>query len=380
MRSCSAINPRLVYVAVTGWGESGPMAQGQATDNRIQAFAGFSSLNGAPGTSNEMYRHYTQLDGSTGNYITQAVLLALLARERTGRGQLVNISMLEAAVALQTSRLGEYLATGDQPQNLGSASSAIAPSEAFLCEEGVYLGIEARTEQQWRNLCDALGLQRPPGDPRFADNASPGAEPRGAAGDHRAPADHAAAAMVAVEAEQGGRAERKVHPIRRARQSPAAQGERLHPRDRYAAMGPSLRGWPALGLLSHARRSFTPRMPSVSIRRRSSMRSTISRRSPKPAWIESPGDDTRPPLTGYRVLELAQGISGPYAGVELADAGADVIKVEHVTGDVARTWQPRGANDLGAAFIQLNRGKRSVQLDLTSEFGKAAPAQPDRRQ
>jgi crotonobetainyl-CoA:carnitine CoA-transferase CaiB-like acyl-CoA transferase len=82
--------------------------------------------------------------------------------------------------------------------------------------------------------------------------------------------------------------------------------------------------------------------------------------------------DNRPPLDGLKVIEIAQGIAGPYAGMELADAGADVIKVEHLSGDLAREWEPRGATGLGAAFLQLNRGKRSVVLDLTSEDGGSA--------
>ena len=114
--SCARINPRLIYLAVSGWGEEGPMADKMATDNRVQSLAAFASMNGAPGTNGEMYRHYTQIDGSSGNYITQAVLLGLLARERTGRGQRINLTMTEACLALQTSRIGEFLATGKRPR------------------------------------------------------------------------------------------------------------------------------------------------------------------------------------------------------------------------------------------------------------------------
>jgi crotonobetainyl-CoA:carnitine CoA-transferase CaiB-like acyl-CoA transferase len=81
-------------------------------------------------------------------------------------------------------------------------------------------------------------------------------------------------------------------------------------------------------------------------------------------------DDNRPPLAGLRVIELAQGIAGPYAGLELVDAGADVVKVEHTTGDIAREWEPRTPAGWAAAFVQLNRGKRSIQLDLESDDGR----------
>src|SRR6266545_1744935 len=165
------INPRLVSLAVSGWGETGPLADKTATDNRVQSLAAFASVNGAPGTNGEMYRHYTQIDGTSGNYITQAVLLGLMARERTGRGQRINLTMTEACLALQTSRIAEYLATGQRPANLGSASSAIAPCDAYLCEEGVYLGIEAHSAKQWQHLCLALGLEHLLDDVRFSTNA-----------------------------------------------------------------------------------------------------------------------------------------------------------------------------------------------------------------
>ncbi len=78
------------------------------------------------------------------------------------------------------------------------------------------------------------------------------------------------------------------------------------------------------------------------------------------------------PLEGYRVVDLADAISGPYAAMELADAGADVIKIERPTGDRARGWGSQAKGDLGAAFLALNRAKRGVTLDLESDAGVAA--------
>ena len=78
------------------------------------------------------------------------------------------------------------------------------------------------------------------------------------------------------------------------------------------------------------------------------------------------------PLEGYRVVDLADGISGPYAAMELADAGADVIKIERPQGDRTRGWGSRKKGDFGAAFMALNRAKRSVALDLESDAGVAA--------
>ena len=162
------INPRLVYCGVSGWGASGPLSDRTATDPQLQAFTGFAGNSGVPGGKPETYRHFTQLDATTGNYATMAILMALLARERTGLGQRIDLTMVQAAIAVQASRIGEYLATGDQPPLLGSATSSIVPSEAFRTEDGTYLGVQATTSAQWQSLCHVLGLESLACDPRFA--------------------------------------------------------------------------------------------------------------------------------------------------------------------------------------------------------------------
>ena len=81
----------------------------------------------------DRFRHLAHLDLTTATTITQAILQALIARERTGRGQLIEIEMLTAAMALQTTRLAEYFATGEQPPPLGSAAATTAPHQAFKC-------------------------------------------------------------------------------------------------------------------------------------------------------------------------------------------------------------------------------------------------------
>ncbi len=372
------INPRLIYIAVSGWGEMGPMAPGAATDNRIQAYSGFSALNGAPGTSNELYRHYTQLDGTSGNYITQAALLALMARERTGKGQRIDISMLEASFALQTSRLGEYLATGKQPANLGAASSAIAPSDAYLCEEGVYLGIEAATEQRWQAMCGALGLERLQDDPRFATNAL-------RVQNHEALRDEIESRLRTKPARwwqlklwKAGVPNGKFTRFDEIVNHPQARENGYIREQDTKGWGRFYSGGLAWGF------SRTPAELETAHLVGEDTADILDEAERIPEPVAAPLDDTtaqgdgEPPLKGLRVVEVAQGIAGPYTGAELADAGADVIKVEHVSGDVARTWEPRGKHDVGAAFIQLNRGKQSVSLDLTSESGRAALAQPDR--
>ncbi len=163
-----AINPRLVYCSICGWGSSGPLSERTATDPQLQAFTGFAGNSGVPGGRPETYRHFTQLDATTGNYATMAILMALLARERSGRGQRIDLTMVQAATAVQASRIGEYLATGEQPPLLGSETASVVPSGAFRAEDGTFLGVQATTPVQWKSLCDVLGLESLACEPRFA--------------------------------------------------------------------------------------------------------------------------------------------------------------------------------------------------------------------
>ena len=159
------INPRLIYCAVCGWGEGGPFGDRTATDPQLQAFTGFASTSGVPGGKPETYRHFTQLDATTGNYATMAILMALLARDRTGQGQRIDLTMVQAAAAVQASRIGEYLASGEHPPLLGSEAASVVPSGAYRCEDGVHVGVQASTQDQWLSLCRVLGLEDLAADP-----------------------------------------------------------------------------------------------------------------------------------------------------------------------------------------------------------------------
>lgn len=165
------LNPALVYCSITGWGRTGPLATEPGTDTVVQAFSGFWSGSGTPGGEGEFYRHYTQLDAATGNAAAQAVLLGLLHRRRTGEGVRVDVSMLQAAAAIQTLPLGSYVATGVAPTPAGSASAYTAPDEAFATRDHRQVGVSVRTAAQWHDFCAALGHPEWEHDPRFATNA-----------------------------------------------------------------------------------------------------------------------------------------------------------------------------------------------------------------
>jgi CoA:oxalate CoA-transferase len=165
------VNPRMIYVAASAYGRTGPMAREAGIDPTVQSFCGWCSVTGPENGRGEMFRHLAHLDLTTATTITQAVLQALIARERTGKGQRIEIEMLTAAMALQTTRLAEYFATGVQPQPLGSAAATSAPHEAFECQDHKFLAIGVERDEQWPGLCRALKLDDLISDPRFSTNS-----------------------------------------------------------------------------------------------------------------------------------------------------------------------------------------------------------------
>lgn len=163
-----ALNPRLIYASASGFGSSGPLVKLGATDPHIQAFTGSCVVNGEPGGLRQRMRWYGHFDVTTSMCIVQAVLTALYDRDRTGKGQRAETTMVDAAMSLQRVRISEHLA-GGAPVRMGSATTYVVPDQAFpTCDGHVF--VSATSRRQWRRLCDALGLPHVSEDERFATN------------------------------------------------------------------------------------------------------------------------------------------------------------------------------------------------------------------
>jgi crotonobetainyl-CoA:carnitine CoA-transferase CaiB-like acyl-CoA transferase len=163
------INPRLVYCAISGFGESGPLARESCADPIMQAFSGFACSNGAPGDELEAFRFTGFIDLTTSSMATEAILAALYQREQTGLGQKVEISMLEAAIEIQFTRYAELLGAGLVPVARGSENPALAPDGAYAANDQPIF-VTVHTDPAWRGLCDALDLAEIATDARFATN------------------------------------------------------------------------------------------------------------------------------------------------------------------------------------------------------------------
>jgi len=162
-----ASNERLVYCAVTGWGQDGPYADRPALDIIVQGMSGLMSVTGEEGGA-PVKVGVAISDLAAGLYGTIAILAALAARDRDARGQLVDISMLESSVALAVWEAGQYFTTGEIPRASGSAHKLVAPYQAIRGSDGHFI-VGATTPPNWTAFCRALGLEQLERDERFAD-------------------------------------------------------------------------------------------------------------------------------------------------------------------------------------------------------------------
>ena len=163
-----ALCPRLVYCSISGYGRTGPYAERPGYDFIIQAEGGLMGIIGPE--DGQPYRvGIPIIDINSGMFAATAILAALHARERTGEGQLVDISLMDTCVALLTNVASNYLVGGMAPRRLGNAHPNIAPYEAFRARDR-WFALAAANERQWATLCDTIGRPGLKQDPRFATN------------------------------------------------------------------------------------------------------------------------------------------------------------------------------------------------------------------
>jgi crotonobetainyl-CoA:carnitine CoA-transferase CaiB-like acyl-CoA transferase len=166
----SAVNPRLIYASISGFGQTGPYADRPGFDLIAQGMTGIMSVTGEPhGTPVKCGVPIADL--SVGLIATNGVLAALIAREKTGRGQYIDTSLFDSALAMAVWETTEYWASGATPRAMGSAHRLSAPYQAFRTSNG-YMTLAALTSVQWQQLCATIDRPALATDPRFETNAA----------------------------------------------------------------------------------------------------------------------------------------------------------------------------------------------------------------
>ncbi len=163
-----AANPRLVYCSVSGFGATGPWSNKPGYDLAVQGRSGLMAITGeAAGPPTKVGTSIADL--VTGLYAAQGVLLALYRRERTGRGDVVDLAMLDAVVSLLSYQAGIHFADDSVPRRQGNRHPTIVPYESFPASDG-WFNLAVGNDSLWRRFCAAAGVESLAADPRFGTN------------------------------------------------------------------------------------------------------------------------------------------------------------------------------------------------------------------
>src|SRR5262247_646650 len=164
----SAVNPRLIYCAVSGFGQTGPERATAAFDGKLQAMSGIMSITGEPahGPTRAGFAICDTIGGLTA---ALAVASALFQRMQTGRGQLVDVAMLDAALAFIPGPVSEYTVAGIVPRQIGNGSASRKPTASRFRARDGYIVLAVLTEKQFGSLMKTLGRADALTDPRFKD-------------------------------------------------------------------------------------------------------------------------------------------------------------------------------------------------------------------
>ena len=366
-QALSVENPGLVYTSSSSWGDVGPMRDKAALDPHVQAFSGFGGLNGKSGGTPEMLR-FVHMDPAGAVVVANLSLLGLLGRERFGQPCHLHTSHFAMGIAMQANRAGETLLANMPIELLGSASSASAPNQCFQMLDGEYIAVACDTQMQWEGLCRGLKATELTKDPRFLSNVD------------RVENRQVLAQIVGDAIKQKPKRwwvvqfERELVPHGFSMDFEQIQHHQQVVENEFITTLQS----------GHAGDMFTGSIPWK-------FSETVAVIDP---WLAEPGEHTQhivekgfngecstfekkkgedkfvPPLTGLKVIDATQGYTGPYIGLMLAEAGAEVIKIEPKGLDWSRDLAPRTSTGNSALFESFNRNKESRMIDWTQGDGQ----------
>jgi CoA:oxalate CoA-transferase len=362
------LNPRIIYCSSTSYGAQGPLSKLGAADPFMQAATGLAGINGVPGSNGEIFRYVAHLDWTTSLTILQAVLLAVIARERTGAGQKIDTSAFEAGLTLQTTRIAEYFATSKRPFLLGSGNPLIVPSQAFMTADKKYINVSVPREEYWPRLCKSLDLEKLILDPRFNTNETrvknreqlmPILSERFATG----PARWWEIQMSRNDVPCG-----RYHTLDEIIRDPHIRENEMIV-FRQTPWGEVLFGGMPI--------TFGECQSDVDIRgtvapnqNGKEILCELSSNQVVPAGRACSGmESIRRPLDGIKVLEFSEEIAGPFCAMGLGDAGAEVMKIEPLCGDWSRSLGVKIKGE-SVLFMSVNRGKKSIAVDYTTDRGR----------
>jgi len=163
------VQPRIIFCSISGFGQDGPYRDRAALDLIVQAESGMISVTGDPG-SHGVRAGVSIADLTAGMYAAFGIMAALHARQKTGRGQFLDVSMLEGQLGILSGMIGAYFADGVVPQPMGTAYGMLLPYQTFHTRtRDIAIGVGS--DKLWKTFCPLIGLPQLTDDPRYATNA-----------------------------------------------------------------------------------------------------------------------------------------------------------------------------------------------------------------
>ncbi|MGB0657784.1 MAG: CoA transferase, partial [Gammaproteobacteria bacterium] len=360
-----AKNANLVFGSSSGYGDEGPMKNLAALEPHLQAFSGMSGVTGHRDGDGQLIR-FTHLDPTGAVFFCGLLMLGLIERERFGHACWVKTSHLANAIANMNNKVSEVLLANGQVEPLGSGSSTSAPNHCYLCQDNRYIAVSCENQKQWESFCSATGLEELLEDDRFIKNIDRIA--------HRDELDEIlknhfqekpsrwwslSLTKAGVPNSFDLAFDDLIYHQQIIENDFLVEVDAEHTGPFYVGGLP----WN----LSVTPAEIDKKIPLPG----GSTEEVISKgfESNQKPIAEQKSDQPEYPLQGIKVLDVTQGYAGPYLTFMLAEAGAEVVKIEPTGGDWSKELSPQTKKGVSALYQSFNRNKEIIELDLSTDEG-----------
>lgn len=360
-----AKNANLVFGSSSGYGDEGPMKNLAALEPHLQAFSGMSGVTGHRDGDGQLIR-FTHLDPTGAVFFCGLLMLGLIERERFGHACWVKTSHLANAIANMNNKVSEVLLANGQVEPLGSGSSTSAPNHCYLCQDNRYIAVSCENQKQWESFCSATGLEELLEDDRFIKNI-----------DRIAHRDELDKILKNHFQEKPSRwwslslTKAGVPNSFDLAFDDLIYHQQIIENDFLVEVDAEHTGPFYVGGLPW-NLSVTPAEIDKKIPLPGgSTEEVISKgfESNQKPIAEQKSDQPEYPLQGIKVLDVTQGYAGPYLTFMLAEAGAEVVKIEPTGGDWSKELSPQTKKGVSALYQSFNRNKEIIELDLSTDEG-----------
>lgn len=360
-----AKNANLVFGSSSGYGDEGPMKNLAALEPHLQAFSGMSGVTGHRDGDGQLIR-FTHLDPTGAVFFCGLLMLGLIERERFGHACWVKTSHLANAIANMNNKVSEVLLANGQVEPLGSGSSTSAPNHCYLCQDNRYIAVSCENQKQWESFCSATGLEELLEDDRFIKNIDRIA--------HRDELDEILKNHFQEKPSRWWSLSLTKAGVPNSFDlafDDLIYHQQIIENDFLVEVDAEHTGPFYVGGLPW-NLSVTPAEIDKKIPLPGGSTEEVMSKgfeSNQKPIAEQKSDQPEYPLQGIKVLDVTQGYAGPYLTFMLAEAGAEVVKIEPTGGDWSKELSPQTKKGVSALYQSFNRNKEIIELDLSTDEG-----------